>query len=186
LPRILCWFGRVRTKASRVPNGETLSKMRLLLLEEGHCFPRSGAVVLQTGIRARPRELLDGSSLSTLVQMVQRRHRRHLDFRKWRSRWETRSAPVFRRAVRESKNRRETIGMIWRKTSPLANQLLQISEVVRRSAAALRKQAGAGRVPQALRPVAGKPGPPATAEVDPAMVQSFWDCCAPPRSANLR
>lgn len=30
--------------------------------------------------------------------------------------------------------------MIWRKTSPLANQLLQIAEVVRRSAAALRTQ----------------------------------------------
>jgi LysR family hydrogen peroxide-inducible transcriptional activator len=33
-----------------------------------------------------------------------------------------------------------TIGMVWRKTSPLARQLLQFSEVVRLSADALRKQ----------------------------------------------
>jgi LysR family hydrogen peroxide-inducible transcriptional activator len=30
--------------------------------------------------------------------------------------------------------------MIWRKTSPIAKQLLQISEVVRQSAEAMRKQ----------------------------------------------
>jgi len=33
-----------------------------------------------------------------------------------------------------------TIGMIWRKTSPLAGQLLQLSQVVCRSADALREQ----------------------------------------------
>jgi LysR family hydrogen peroxide-inducible transcriptional activator len=33
-----------------------------------------------------------------------------------------------------------TIGMVWRKTSPLARQLLQISEVVHLSADALREQ----------------------------------------------
>jgi LysR family transcriptional regulator, hydrogen peroxide-inducible genes activator len=33
-----------------------------------------------------------------------------------------------------------TIGMVWRRTNPLANQLLQISEVVRRSAEGLRRQ----------------------------------------------
>ena len=32
--------------------------------------------------------------------------------------------------------------MIWRKTSPLANQLLQMSEVVRQSAQTLREQHG--------------------------------------------
>ena len=31
-----------------------------------------------------------------------------------------------------------TIGMVWRKTSPLAKQLVQIAEVVRQSAATLR------------------------------------------------
>jgi LysR family hydrogen peroxide-inducible transcriptional activator len=33
-----------------------------------------------------------------------------------------------------------TIGMIWRKTSPLARQLMQISEVVREAADAMREQ----------------------------------------------
>jgi LysR family transcriptional regulator, hydrogen peroxide-inducible genes activator len=33
-----------------------------------------------------------------------------------------------------------TIGMVWRKTSPLAGQLLQISEVVCLAADALREQ----------------------------------------------
>jgi len=52
---------------------------------------------------------------------------------------ETRSASVSVARFENPKPSR-TIGMIWRRTSPLANQLLQISEVVRRSAAALREQ----------------------------------------------
>ncbi|MGL1080509.1 hypothetical protein ACSTLI_23455, partial [Vibrio parahaemolyticus] len=52
---------------------------------------------------------------------------------------ETRSAQVSVARFENPKPSR-TIGMIWRKTSPLANQLMQISEVVRRSAAALRQR----------------------------------------------
>jgi LysR family hydrogen peroxide-inducible transcriptional activator len=37
-----------------------------------------------------------------------------------------------------------TIGMVWRKTSPLARQLLQISEVICLSADTLRKQRSPG------------------------------------------
>jgi LysR family transcriptional regulator, hydrogen peroxide-inducible genes activator len=54
---------------------------------------------------------------------------------------ETRSASVSLARFKNPKPSR-TIGMIWRKTSPLAKQLLQISEVVRHSADALRKQQG--------------------------------------------
>jgi DNA-binding transcriptional LysR family regulator len=43
--------------------------MRLLLLEEGHCF-RDQALSFCNVRPALPRESLDGSSLSTLVQMV--------------------------------------------------------------------------------------------------------------------
>jgi LysR family transcriptional regulator, hydrogen peroxide-inducible genes activator len=56
---------------------------------------------------------------------------------------ETRSAPV---CVARFKNPQpsRTIGMVWRKTSPLARQLLQISEVVCLSAGkARRRQAAA-------------------------------------------
>ena len=120
-----------------VPNGETLSKMRLLLLEEGHCF-RDQALSFCNRHSALPRELLDGSSLSTLVQMVSAGIGVTL-IPEMAVTVETRSASV---SVARFENPRpsRTIGMIWRKTSPLANQLLQISEVVRRSAAALRKQ----------------------------------------------
>jgi LysR family hydrogen peroxide-inducible transcriptional activator len=52
---------------------------------------------------------------------------------------ETRSASVSV-ARFESEKPSRTVGMIWRKTSPLAKQLLQISEVVRHSADLLREQ----------------------------------------------
>jgi LysR family transcriptional regulator, hydrogen peroxide-inducible genes activator len=120
-----------------VPNGETLSKMRLLLLEEGHCF-RDQALSFCNRHSALPRELLDGSSLSTLVQMVSAGIGVTL-IPEMAVAVETRSASVSVTRFENPKPSR-TIGMIWRKTSPLASQLLQISEVVRRSAAALRKQ----------------------------------------------
>jgi LysR family hydrogen peroxide-inducible transcriptional activator len=120
-----------------VPNGETLSKMRLLLLEEGHCF-RDQALSFCNRHSALPRELLDGSSLSTLVQMVSAGIGVTL-IPEMAVAVETRSAQVSVARFENPKPSR-TIGMIWRKTSPLASQLLQISEVVRRSAAALRKQ----------------------------------------------
>jgi LysR family hydrogen peroxide-inducible transcriptional activator len=41
-----------------------------------------------------------------------------------------------------------TIGMVWRKTSPLAGLLLQLSKVVRVSADALREQQGSGSSPR--------------------------------------
>jgi LysR family hydrogen peroxide-inducible transcriptional activator len=120
-----------------VPNGETLSKMRLLLLEEGHCF-RDQALSFCNRHSALPRELLDGSSLSTLVQMVSAGIGVTL-IPEMAVAVETRSASVSVARFENPKPSR-TIGMIWRRTSPLASQLLQISEVVRRSAAALRTQ----------------------------------------------
>ncbi len=52
-----------------VPSSETLREMRLLLLEEGHCF-RDQALSFCNMQASPPREVLDASSLSTLVQMV--------------------------------------------------------------------------------------------------------------------
>ncbi len=120
-----------------VPNLKTLREMRLLLLEEGHCF-RDQALSFCDMHSARPRELLDGSSLSTLVQMVGAGIGVTL-IPEMAVAVETRSASV---SVARFKSPRpsRTIGMIWRKTSPLAEQLLQISEEVRQSAEALREQ----------------------------------------------
>ncbi|MBX9648058.1 MAG: hydrogen peroxide-inducible genes activator [Xanthobacteraceae bacterium] len=117
-----------------VPNGEALAKMRLLLLEEGHCF-RDQALSFCNRHSALPRELLDGSSLSTLVQMVGAGIGVTL-IPEMAVTVETRSAPVSIARFGTPKPSR-TIGMIWRKTSPLAEQLSQISEVVRRSAEGL-------------------------------------------------
>lgn len=115
-----------------VPNRDMLSEMRLLLLEEGHCF-REQALSFCKVNTERPRELMDGSSLSTLVQMVGAGIGITL-IPEMAVAVETRSATVSIARFNAPQPSR-TIGMIWRKTSPLAEQLLQISEVVRQSAA---------------------------------------------------
>ncbi len=119
------------------PNVEALREMRLLLLEEGHCF-RDQALSFCNMHSSPPRELLDASSLSTLVQMVSAGIGVTL-IPEMAVAVETRSASVSV-ARFESEKPSRTIGMIWRKTSPLAKQLLQISEVVRHSADLLREQ----------------------------------------------
>lgn len=124
-------------KGNPVPSAEALRMMRLLLLEEGHCF-RDQALSFCNIRSALPREGLDGSSLSTLVQMVGAGIGVTL-IPEMAVPVETRSAPV---SVAHFKNPQpsRTVGMIWRKTSPLADQLRQISEVVRQSAEALRER----------------------------------------------
>jgi LysR family hydrogen peroxide-inducible transcriptional activator len=119
------------------PDVKTLREMRLLLLEEGHCF-RDQALSFCKMHSARPRELLDGSSLSTLVQMVGAGIGVTL-IPEMAVAVETRSASVSVARFTSPKPSR-TIGMIWRKTSPLTKQLLQVSEVVRHSAERLREQ----------------------------------------------
>lgn len=120
-----------------VPDREALSKMRLLLLEEGHCF-RDQALSFCKPHPARRGELLDGSTLSTLVQMAGAGIGVTL-IPEMAVAVETRSAPVC--ALRFGSPRpSRTVGMIWHKTTPLAGQLLQISEVVREAALALRKK----------------------------------------------
>ncbi|WP_315925002.1 LysR substrate-binding domain-containing protein [Mesorhizobium sp. SP-1A] len=119
------------------PSRETLREMRLLLLEEGHCF-RDQALSFCNMHPARPRELLDGSSLSTLVQMVSAGIGVTL-IPEMAVPVETRSASVSVAHFKSPKPSR-TIGMVWRRASPLAEQLLRISEVVRQSAETLRAQ----------------------------------------------
>jgi LysR family hydrogen peroxide-inducible transcriptional activator len=123
-----------------VPSSESLREMRLLLLEEGHCF-RDQALSF-CNMQA-PRELLDASSLSTLVQMVDAGMGVTL-IPEMAVGVETRSASVSLARFADPQPSR-TIGMVWRKTSPLAKQLLHISEVVADAGEAMRKQAGQGR-----------------------------------------
>lgn len=119
-----------------VPDREALQEMRLLLLEEGHCF-RDQALSFCNIHTAMQRDGLDASSLSTLVQMVGAGIGVTL-LPEMAIEVETRSAPVVVTGFKNPQPSR-TIGMIWRKTSPLAKDLLQISEAVRWAADRHRK-----------------------------------------------
>ncbi|MFZ0424428.1 MAG: LysR substrate-binding domain-containing protein, partial [Xanthobacteraceae bacterium] len=139
--------------ATPVPSSETLREMRLLLLEEGHCF-RDQALSFCNRQSSPPREMLDASSLSTLVQMVGAGMGVTL-IPEMAVAVETRSASVSVARFKEPQPSR-TIGMIWRKTSPLAGQLLQISEVVRGAAEVLRERDDGGEGRSQRRPGAAK------------------------------
>src|SRR5882724_8629185 len=129
-----------KDEGTPVPSREMLREMRLLLLEEGHCFRAQALSFCK--MHSSPRELLDANSLSTLVQMVSAGVGVTL-IPEMAVAVETRSASV---SVARFKNPQpaRTIGMIWRKTSPLARQLLQISEVVCLAAGKARGRNAAG------------------------------------------
>lgn len=111
-----------------VPNSETLREMRLLLLEEGHCF-RDQALSFCNLTPSPPRDLMEGSSLTTLVQMVGAGIGVTL-IPEMAVGIETGSSSVAvaRLAIPRPKR---TIGMVWRKTTPLADQFAQIAGKVR-------------------------------------------------------
>lgn len=111
-----------------VPSPEMLREMRLLLLEEGHCF-RDQALALCEMRAAPPREVLDASSLSTLVQMVGAGVGVTL-IPQMAVPVETRSAAVSVARFPAPQPAR-TLGMVWRRTSPLDAQLLDLADLVR-------------------------------------------------------
>ncbi len=114
-----------------VPSREILREMRLLLLEEGHCF-RDQALSFCAMQASVAREILDASSLATLVQMVGAGMGVTL-LPQMAVAVETRSAAVSVARFAGVQPSR-TIGMVWRRTSPLARQLVQLSAVVRSAA----------------------------------------------------
>lgn len=119
-----------------VPNREDLREMRLLLLEEGHCF-RDQALSF-CNLRPNAREVMDGSSLSTLVQMVSAGIGVTL-IPEMALPVETRSAEVtVSRFARPAPTR--AVGMIWRRSNPLATQLSEIAAIVRDAAEAARRE----------------------------------------------
>lgn len=114
-----------------VPCTEDLAEMRLLLLEEGHCF-RDQALSFCSFQKTRAREGLEGSSLSTLVQMVEAGLGVTL-IPEMAVPVETRGAAVSIARFPDPQPGR-TIGMVWRATSPLADQFVEIADLVRASA----------------------------------------------------
>lgn len=117
-----------------VPSGESLREMRLLLLEEGHCF-RDQALSFCNVQSALPRDGLDGSSLSTLVQMVGAGIGVTL-IPQMAMAVETRSAPVSVSSFKAPQPSR-LIGLVWRKSDPRARQFDALSDVVRQALQAI-------------------------------------------------
>lgn len=114
-----------------IPGTEALRDMRLLLLEEGHCF-RDQALSFCNIHSAMPREGLDGSSLSTLVQMVGAGIGVTL-IPEMAVPVEASAAPVCVGRFQNPQPSR-TVGMVWRNTNPMAPQLMDIAELVRTAA----------------------------------------------------
>src|SRR5690606_4943087 len=87
-----------------------------------------------------PRDILDASSLATLVQMVGAGIGVTL-VPEMAVPVETRSAAVSVARFAPPRPSR-SIGMIWRRSSPLAEHLTQVAEVVQRTGEALRALPG--------------------------------------------
>lgn len=111
-----------------VPSSERLREMRLLLLEEGHCFRDQALSFCQLPSKL-PRDLMEGSSLSTLVQMVGAGIGVTL-IPEMAVRIETQSAAVSVAQLQAPRPSR-TIGMVWRKSNPLADQFTTLTDTVR-------------------------------------------------------
>lgn len=132
---------RPASEAARpVPSGSELREMELLLLEEGHCF-RDQALEFCGLRRSQPREGLDGSSLSTLVQMVGAGIGVTL-IPEMAVPVEGRTANVSVAAF-DAPSPSRTVGMVWRKSTPLAGQFNEIAELVRRIGLRDLKRSGA-------------------------------------------
>ncbi len=114
--------------AKPVPRPEALREMRLLLLEEGHCF-RDQAISFCNLPTKPPRDLMEGSSLSTLVQMVGAGIGVTL-IPEMAVSIESSAADVSVARLPEPRPKRR-IGMVWRKSSPLADRISLIAEAVR-------------------------------------------------------
>ena len=102
--------------------------MPLLLLEEGHCF-RDQAIAF---CKLPPRltgEIMEGTSLSTLVQMVGAGLGVTL-IPEMAEAVETRSAPVVVHRLPEPRPKR-TIGLVWRRSNPLADRYRDLAEGLR-------------------------------------------------------
>jgi len=128
---------RLEDEGRPVPDRDMLREMRLLLLEEGHCFREQALSFCRIG-QARPREIMEGSSLSTLVQMVGAGIGVTL-IPEMAVPIETRSAQVSIARFQSPRPSR-TIGMIWRNSTPLVRQLMEIGEVIRGSAGSVQRQ----------------------------------------------
>ncbi|WP_299367439.1 hydrogen peroxide-inducible genes activator [uncultured Tateyamaria sp.] len=106
---------------------DSIAHMRLLLLEEGHCFRDQTLSFCNINPRQR-REGLDGSSLTTLVQMVGAGIGVTL-IPDMAIPVETRSTPVQVCRFASPAPQRD-IGLVWRSTNPIGNALTEIGQII--------------------------------------------------------
>ena len=124
-------FVLIRPSAEKdlpVPAPDQLREMKLLLLEEGHCF-RDQALAFCSYSPTASRELLDASSLSTLVQLVGSGVGVTL-IPEMAVPVETQSASVAVARFTDPPPHR-SIGLAWRKSSSLAAQLERLAHILR-------------------------------------------------------
>lgn len=122
-------FMLVQSSTSSAPSPgwdlRSLATMRLILLEEGHCF-RDQALSFCSAVGMTTREIIEGSSLSTLVQMVGAGIGVTL-IPQMAVAVESQAAPVTISPFAPPAPSR-TIGLVWRKTSPLHDDYRRIGD----------------------------------------------------------
>ena len=111
-----------------VPKVEDLGQMPLLLLEEGHCF-RDQAIAACKLPRTPKGEIMEGSSLSTLVQMVAAGLGVTL-IPEMAARVESRAAQVTLQRLADPQPSR-TVGLVWRQSNPLAESYRGLAQDLR-------------------------------------------------------
>lgn len=122
-------LARPRADAGKpAPDARMLREMQLLLLEEGHCFRDQALSFCRAGGRT-PRAVMEGSSLGTLTQMVGAGIGVTL-LPEMAVAVERRAAPVSVTRLAPPRPSR-TIGMAWRRSAPLGEQLVEIAAVLR-------------------------------------------------------
>jgi LysR family transcriptional regulator, hydrogen peroxide-inducible genes activator len=111
-----------------VPPLVDLPSAPLLLLEEGHCF-RDQAIAACKLPKGPAGEIMEGSSLSTLVQMVGAGIGVTL-IPEMAAEVESRSAPVVLHRLPEPRPGRQ-IGLVWRRSNPLSERFADLADGLR-------------------------------------------------------
>ena len=126
-------FLLVRPKADAkkpVPRPEMLKEMRLLLLEEGHCFRDQALTFCKMG-SGKTQDVMDGNSLTTLVQMVAAGFGVTL-IPEMAAEFEGRIPNISIAKFHKNPPTRK-IGMVWRRNSPLQDKYIEIAQIVKAS-----------------------------------------------------
>ena len=120
---------RPRADAKKpVPRPEMLKEMRLLLLEEGHCFRDQALTFCKMG-SSKTQDVMDGNSLTTLVQMVAAGFGVTL-IPEMAAEFEGRIPNISIAKFHKNPPTRK-IGMVWRRNSPLQEKYLEIAQIVK-------------------------------------------------------